>query len=121
LLDEYIKFDVFYKSINKSNSVGANENLEQHNLGVSFAVNHPKKGAINGTFDYFDNIFEGNSNTPVAYQMLGGLQPGKNFTWSLYAQKKILSYLDLNLNYSGRATNSSDTIHTGSVQLKAYF
>ena len=53
--------------------------------------------------------------------MLGGLQPGKNFTWSLYAQKKILSYLDLNLNYSGRATNSSDTIHTGSIQLKAYF
>ena len=121
LLDEYIKFDVFYKSINKSNSLGANENLEQHNLGVSFAINHPKKGAINGTFDYFDNIFEGNSNTPVAYQMLGGLQPGKNFTWSLYAQKKILSYLDLNLNYSGRATNSSDTIHTGSIQLKAYF
>ena len=36
LLDEYIKFDVFYKSINKSNSIGDNENLEQHNLGVSF-------------------------------------------------------------------------------------
>lgn len=120
LLDQYIKFDLFYKSVSKENRLGE-ETLKQNNYGVTFSVNHPKKGAINGTFDYFNNDFNGNSNTPVAYQMLTGLQPGKNFTWSLFAQKKILSYLDLNLNYSGRTTASSPTIHTGSVQLKAYF
>ncbi|MBT8269264.1 MAG: hypothetical protein KJN59_08570, partial [Bacteroidia bacterium] len=79
------------------------------------------KAAINGEFNYFSNKFAGNSNSPVAYQMLEGLQPGTNFTWSLIAQKKITKFLDLNLNYFGRKSESSRTIHTGSVQLKAYF
>ena len=30
-------------------------------------------------------------------------------------------FLDLNLNYFGRKTETSKTIHTGTVQLKAYF
>jgi hypothetical protein len=50
-----------------------------------------------------------------------GLQPGTNFTWSLIAQKRLTKYLDLNLNYFGRKTETSQTIHTGTVQLKAYF
>jgi hypothetical protein len=57
----------------------------------------------------------------VIVQMLEGLQPGKNFTWSLLAQKKLTKFLDLNLNYFGRKTETSKTIHTGTVQLKAYF
>ena len=58
---------------------------------------------------------------PVGYQILEGLQPGTNLTWSLLAQQKITKYLDLNLNYFGRKTETSNTIHTGTVQLKAYF
>ena len=53
--------------------------------------------------------------------MLEGLQAGTNFTWSLIAQKKLTKYLDLNLNYFARKSESSRTIHTGTVQLKAYF
>ena len=77
--------------------------------------------AVSGEFNYFSNDFEGNANSPVAYQMLEGLQPGKNFTWTLLAQKKLTKYLDLNLSYFGRNTETSKTIHTGNIQLKAYF
>ena len=80
-----------------------------------------QKAAISGEFNVFSNTFEGNANTPVGYQMLEGLQPGKNFTWSLLAQKKLTKFLDLNLTYFGRKTETSKTIHTGTVQLKAYF
>ena len=76
---------------------------------------------MTGEFNFYQNAYEGNPNTPVAYQMLEGLQPGKNFTWSLLAQKKLTKFLDLNLNYFGRKTETSKTIHTGSIQLKAYF
>jgi hypothetical protein len=76
---------------------------------------------LTGEFNFFQNEYEGNPNTPVAYQMLEGLQPGKNFTWSLLAQKKLTKFLDLNLNYFGRKTETSKVIHTGTVQLKAYF
>ena len=72
-------------------------------------------------FNYDSNTFSGNPNTPVAYQILEGLQPGKNFTWSLLAQRKLTKFLDLNLSYFGRKTETSKTIHSGSIQLKAYF
>ena len=80
-----------------------------------------QKTAISGELSYISNTFEGSANSPVSYQMLEGLQPGKNFTWSLLAQQKITKFLDLNVTYYGRKTESSKTIHTGTVQLRAYF
>ncbi len=80
-----------------------------------------KKQLLSGEFNVFSNTFKGNPNTPVGYQMMEGLQPGKNFTWSLLAQKKLTKFLDLNFNYFGRKTETSKTIHTGTIQLKAYF
>jgi hypothetical protein len=121
LFNENARFDVFYQYTSKDNTVGNMETLLQNNYGVSFTYNNAQKVALTGEINFFDNTFDGNANTPVSYQMLEGLQPGKNFTWSLLAQKKITTFLDLNLNYFGRKTETSKTIHTGTVQLKAYF
>ena len=121
LFNDNAKFDVFYQSANKENTIGNLETLKQQKYGLSFSFSKNQKSAINGEFNYFSNKFEGNQNSPVAYQMMEGLQPGKNFTWSLLAQKKLTKFLDLNLNYFGRKTETSKTIHTGTVQLKAYF
>ena len=121
LFSENAQFDVFYQYTSKSNTIGSLETLSQNNYGLSFTYNKAAKIALTGEFNFFQNEFEGNSNTPVAYQMLEGLQPGKNFTWSLLAQKKLTKFLDLNLNYFGRKTETSKTIHTGTIQLKAYF
>ena len=121
LFNENARFDVFYQYTSKDNVVGNMETLLQNNYGVSFAYNNAQKIGISGEVNFFDNTFEGNANTPVSYQMLEGLQPGKNFTWTLLAQKKLTTFLDLNLNYFGRKTETSKTIHTGTIQLKAYF
>ncbi len=121
LFNENAQFDIFYTYTSKENTVGSFETLTQNNYGFSFTYNKAQKIALNGAFNYFENEFEGNPNTPVAYQILEGLQPGKNFTWNLLAQKKLTKYLDLNLNYFGRKTESSKAIHTGTIQLKAYF
>ena len=69
----------------------------------------------------FLNDFTGNVNTPVAYQMLEGLQPGKNYTWNLLYSQKLNAFLNLNISYLGRKSENSKTIHTGSIQLKALF
>ena len=121
LFNDASRFDLFYQYASKNNSIGNEESLKQQNYGIAFLLSKNEKGAINGELNYFANDFNGSANTPVAYQMLEGLQPGKNFTWSLLAQKKLTNFLDLNLSYFGRKTKSSKTIHTGSVQLKAYF
>ncbi|WP_299553341.1 hypothetical protein [Seonamhaeicola sp.] len=121
LFNDNSSFDVFYQYAKKENLIGGLESLKQQKYGASFMFSKNAKSAINGEFNVFSNTFSGNVNTPVAYQMLEGLQPGKNFTWTLLAQKKLTKFLDLNLSYFGRKTETSRTIHTGSIQLKAYF
>ena len=121
LLNDNTRLDVFYQYANKENTIGSFETLKQQKYGVSFAVSKNQKTAISGEFNFFTNAFEGDTNSPVGYQMMEGLQSGKNFTWSLLAQKKLTKYLDLNLNYFGRKSETSKVIHSGTIQLKAYF
>jgi hypothetical protein len=121
LFNDNSSFDVFYQFAKKDNTVGDLESLKQQNYGISFTLGNSQNSAINGEVNYFSNDYNGNPNTPVAYQILEGLQPGRNFTWSLLAQKKLTKFLDLNLSYFGRKTESSRTIHSGTIQLKAYF
>jgi hypothetical protein len=115
------RFDVFFQLQNKTNTIGDLETLNQQNYGASFSLTQNQNAAVTAEFNYFSNNFKGNPNTPVAYQMMSGLQPGANFTWSLIAQKKLTKFLDLNLNYFGRKSETSRVIHTGNVQFKAYF
>ncbi|MDC1365014.1 hypothetical protein N8258_01185, partial [Algibacter sp.] len=121
LFNDNSSFDMFYQYASKNNTIGDMESLNQQKYGISFTLGNSQNSAINGEFNYFSNDYIGNPNTPVAYQILEGLQPGKNFTWSLLAQKKLTKFLDLNLSYFGRKTETSRTIHSGSIQLKAYF
>ena len=121
LFNDNSRFDIFYQHASKKNTIGNFETLKQEKYGTSFTFSGSQKNSIIGELNFFSNTFKGNSNTPVSYQMLEGLQPGKNFTWSLLAQKKLTDFLDLNLSYFGRKTETSKTIHTGTVQLKAYF
>ncbi|WP_370477668.1 hypothetical protein [Tamlana flava] len=121
LFNDNSSFDMFYQYASKNNTIGNLESLRQQKYGMSFSFASSQKSALNGELNYISNTYDGNANTPVAYQILEGLQPGKNFTWTLLAQKKLTDFLDLNLSYFGRKSENSKNIHTGSVQLKAYF
>jgi hypothetical protein len=121
LLNRQTRFDLFYQFVNKENLLGEMETLDQQKIGVSFAYNNVQKISISGEFNYIDNAFEGSAFSPVAYTMLEGLQPGTNFTWSLLFQKRITKYLDANFSYFGRKSETSSTVHTGTIQLRAYF
>ncbi|MDX1461582.1 MAG: hypothetical protein R3359_00890 [Marinirhabdus sp.] len=121
LFNRSTRFDVFYQYMDEQNVLGSMEQLVQQKIGTSFSYTDAQKISINGEFNYIDNAFEGSAFSPVAYQMLEGLQPGTNFTWTLLFQKRITKYLDANLSYFGRKSENSSTVHTGSVQLRAYF
>ncbi|NLN26373.1 MAG: hypothetical protein GX163_12170 [Bacteroidetes bacterium] len=121
LLNMQTRFDLFYHFKNKKNKLEAFENLKQQTLGVFFSYSNAEKISISGEFNYIDNNFQGNAYSPVAYQMLEGLQPGTNYTWQTLFQKRITQYLDANLLYFGRKSENSKAVHTGSVQLRAYF
>lgn len=120
-LNQNTRFDFYYQYYQRQNKIGEEEKLNQQKLGTSFNFSNARKYSISGEFNYILNDFTGDTFSPVAYEMLQGLQPEKNFTWQLLFQKKITDYLDLNFAYNGRKSPTSPVIHTGSVQLKAYF
>lgn len=121
LYNQNNRFSAFYHFKNKQNNLQDFETLNQQKFGVEYFYISKKKNQISANINVFLNDFTGDTNTPVAYQMLEGLQAGKNYTWSVLFNQKINSFLNLNLNYLGRKSENSKTIHTGSVQLRAVF
>lgn len=115
------RIDVFYQFQNKENKINDAAMLVQQNLGLGWSFNNGQQYAVNGELRYVNNDFTGQAFSPVGFQMLEGLQPGKNVTWNLLVQKKVTNFIDLNLSYAGRNSETAATVHTGSVQLKAYF
>ncbi|MCI2228794.1 hypothetical protein MC378_06410 [Polaribacter sp. MSW13] len=121
LYNENNRFTAFYHFKDKQNKLQDFENLQQHKFGIEYFYISKKKNQISANVNVFLNDFTGNSNTPVAYQMLEGLQAGKNYTWNLIFNQKINSFLNLNLSYLGRKSKNTKTIHTGNIQLRAIF
>ncbi len=115
------KFSFFYHLKNKENIEQDFEKLQLQKLGLSYFFLSPKKNQLSADVTMFINNFSGNANSPVGYQMLEGLQVGRNYTWNLLWNQKLTSILNLSLNYFGRKSEGSSTIHSGTVQLKAIF
>ena len=112
---------LFCEFKNKENLINDKETLKQQRIGISFNYLGDNKITLNGEFSLYNNVFVGNQISPVAFQMLEGLQAGKNSTWRLLLQKNLTQYLDININYQGRKSDTSNTIHTGNIQLRAFF
>ncbi|RED24535.1 hypothetical protein BD847_1264 [Flavobacterium cutihirudinis] len=121
LFSKNTSVDFFYEFQNKENQIGNFETLVQNRLGTSFSFAGEKKVTLNGEFSFYENKFDGNEFSSVGFQMLEGLQAGQNLVWKLLLQKNITSFLDVNLNYQGRKSETGATVHTGNVQLRAYF
>jgi len=90
-------------------------------LGSELRYNLLKKGTFSTQVNFINNKFSGNNNTAIAYELLDGLQPGSNLTWSAGLQRTISNGIQLNFTYEGRKSNAVKTIHTGGLQVRAYF
>ncbi len=121
LFSKNTSWDLFYELQNKENKIGNLETLLQNRFGTSFTFAGKNKLTMNGEISFYQNNFKGNQYSSVGFQMLEGLQSGQNLTWKLLLQKKLTQFLDINLNYQGRKSETSQSIHTGNVQLRAYF
>ena len=103
------------------NQINAKESLNQQQFALKFSSAFKSSSSLSAELRYIKNDYSGQNNTPVAYQLLEGLQTGENWTWSVVGQQKLTKTLDLNVNYFGRKTADLKTIHTGSIQLRANF
>lgn len=121
LFSKNTSWDIFYELQKKENQIGLSEKLIQNRFGSSFSYASESKFTMNGEVSFYQNKFDGNEFSSVGFQMLEGLQTGQNLTWKLLIQRNITQFLDINLNYEGRKSETNLAIHTGNIQLRAYF
>ena len=121
LFSKNTSWDLFYELQSKNNKIGALETLLQNRFGTSLSYSGKKNFTFNGEVSFYQNKFDGDAFSSVGFQMLEGLQTGQNIVWKLLLQKNITQFLDINFNYLGRKSETTKTIHTGNIQLRAYF
>lgn len=55
------------------------------------------------------------------YELTSGRDFGKNYLWSLSSEYRLGSNVQFSLQYSGRTTSRSNVVHTGRMEVKAFF
>ena len=65
--------------------------------------------------------FAGNSNSPLAFDVLNGLSNGKNLTWNIGFGGKTKGNIQLNVSYEGRKTETYKTVHIGRAEARYIF
>jgi len=90
-------------------------------IGSELRINQAKKGSFSANLS--TNIIRYNavSNTPLAFELLEALKPGINFIWGISYQRKVATNLQLNFNYNGRKSEELNAIHSGGMELRAFF
>ena len=116
------RVSVGYKFIFKENEPEfGGEKSDQHRLSTELRYSTVKAGSFTARAGVIRILYNADVNTPIAFEILEGFRPGDNITWGLSLQRNISANMQLNVNYDGRKSEEVKPIHTGGVELRAFF
>ena len=98
-----------------------NETSYISDLGIELRKSTREKALFNFNLHFVKIDYNGESNSAIGFEMLEGLQDGENVTWKLSFQKNMSNNVQLSINYNGRKSELSNAVHTGGMQLRAFF
>lgn len=107
------------EKVNRQDEGGEQANITD--VGFEMRYNQAQKGSLSTTFNFVNIRYDGITNNALGFEMLEALKPGKNYTWSLVYQRNIGKNLQLSLRYNGRKSELNKSIHSGGVELRAFF
>jgi hypothetical protein len=111
-----------YKHTGKTNQAElGGETATIRDLGMELRWNTAGKGSLQVNANVVDITFDGATNSPLGNEMLTGLKPGTNGTWSVAVQRRLSGNLQLDLTYNGRRSEGTPTVHVGGAQVRAFF
>jgi len=118
----FLRVEATYNYEHKKNVLGDPGELAIVNdAGIELNYRIASKGNLLAKGNLIRIDFNGESNTSLSYEMLNGLQPGNNATWSISYQQNLSRFLQLNVIYDGRKSGDASTVHVGSLQVRAHF
>lgn len=104
----------------RENTIGLlGEKSTIFSLGPELRIPIKQGQILNLRFLYHNINFNATTNTPIAFEMLEGLNTGSNFTWNANIQANLINNLQLSLIYEGRKSENQKVRHFASVQLRA--
>jgi len=113
-----------FKYTDKVNTLPENAGTQQailRDAGIDGKYNILSRGSVNATFNFINITYDGQTGNTVEFEMLEGLKTGLNFTWSLFFQTRVGKNMQVNLQYSGRKSGQNNAVHTGTMQVRAFF
>ncbi len=108
-----------YKYQVRENVLGEKSAFNTGTAEVRFAP--VTKGLYTARFSVINISYNAPENTSIAYEMLEGLRAGTNYTWSIGVQRNLSKAVQISINYEGRKPETVKTIHTGTMQARAFF
>lgn len=117
-----LRFTLAYFFQNKKNTLGEiGEKATLNEFILESRIAKASKRTISARMRYINIDYNGQSNSPLGYEMLEALQIGKNAQWSLNLQQRLSNGLQLTFQYEGRKSENSNIIHIGRMQVSALF
>ncbi len=90
-------------------------------VGSTFKYNQAEKGSLLGGIKTVIIEYDGDVNSALGFEMLEALRPGVNYTWNLGYQRSISRNLQLSIQYNGRKSEGNRVIHSGGMEVRAFF
>lgn len=115
---------VGYKYSDKENVQGSREKSQANSLNTDVKYNILQSTSIMAKFTYSNISFSSldsvpNANSSSSYIILEGLQPGKNFLWTLDLTKRLSNNLEFSMQYEGRKPGTGRIVHIGRASIRA--
>jgi len=88
--------EAIYQWTNSENLLGS-ETATIQGLSLQIDLSFLAKGSVMAKVNLVENKYTGNTDSPVAYEMLKGLQSGRNWVWETQARRRLSNYFELEL------------------------
>ena len=95
--------------------------VRQHRIGLDSRINIGQRNNIFAKAELIRLTQEGLPPSAAAFEMKEGLEPGWNGIWQAFFTWYLLQNVEFSITYDGRAAANTPVIHTGRVQIRAFF
>ena len=106
---------------NTNDSSRVNAIINMHKASIDAKINLKERNNIFAKLELIQVQQTGSAGFSAEYELRESLQPGFNAIWQVFSTIYLSRALELGLTYDGRAAESTRILHTGRVQLKAFF
>ncbi len=109
-----------YRYLQTSNQLST-ENMQLHVLKISTEKQWKAASGMEIDFSLLRIYFNGNTQTPVAYQMMEGYKKGFNMSGNIRLTRLLNDFLQINLVYTLRKHETMNWIQQANVEIRALF